>query len=61
MNMKIETLVVIAHLDNGEFHQVVMPEGVGELLLHLLKEKGTIKLLPNSLELEMTNKTKLAC
>jgi len=55
--MKIETLVVIAHLDNGEFHQVVMPEGVSELLLELLKQDGKIKLLPKSLELEMTKPT----
>ncbi len=55
--MTIDTLVVIALLDNGEFHQVVMPEGVGELLLKLLSDSGSIKLMPTKLGLELINKS----
>jgi len=57
--MKIEALIAIAYLDNGEFHQVSMPEGVEQLLFDILAKSGTIKLLPESLSLEMTNKKPL--
>ena len=57
--MKVETLIVIAHLENGDFHQVSMPEGVEQLLFDILYKWGSIKILPHKLELEMTNKKPL--
>ena len=54
--MKIETLIVIAETDNGKFHQVLLPEGVQDLIFKILADFGTIKLLPKELELEMINR-----
>ena len=54
--MKIETLIVIAEADNGKFHQVLLPEGVQDLIFKILADFGTIKLLPTELELEMINR-----
>lgn len=54
--MKIETLIVIAETDNGKFHQVLLPEGVQDLIFKILADFGTIKLLPTELELEMVNR-----
>ena len=54
--MKIETLIVIAEADNGKFHQVLLPEGVQDLIFKILADFGTIKLLPKELELEMINR-----
>ena len=54
--MKIETLIVIAEADNGKFHQVLLPEGVQDLIFKILADFGTIKLLPKELELEMVNR-----
>lgn len=54
--MKIDTLIVIAETDNGKFHQVLLPEGVQDLIFKILADFGTIKLLPTELELEMVNK-----
>ena len=56
--MKIETLIVIAETDNGKFHQVLLPEGVQDLIFKILADFGTIKLLPTELELEMVNRKK---
>jgi len=54
--MKIDTLIVIAETDNGKFHQVLLPEGVQDLIFKILADFGTIKLLPTELELEMVNR-----
>jgi hypothetical protein len=54
--MKIDTLIVIAETDNGKFHQVLLPEGVQDLIFKILADFGTIKLLPKELELEMINR-----
>jgi len=54
--MKIDTLIVIAETDNGKFHQVLLPEGVQDLVFKILADFGTIKLLPTELELEMINR-----
>lgn len=56
--MKIDTLIVIAETDNGKFHQVLLPEGVQDLIFKILADFGTIKLLPTELELEMVNRKK---
>ena len=56
--MKIDTLIVIAETDNGKFHQVLLPEGVEDLVFKILADFGTIKLLPTELELEMVNRKK---
>ena len=56
--MKIDTLIVIAETDNGKFHQVLLPEGVQDLVFKILADFGTIKLLPTELELEMVNRKK---
>ena len=54
--MKIDTLIVIAEADNGKFHQVLLHEGVQDLIFKILADFGTIKLLPTELELEMVNR-----
>ena len=56
--MKIDTLIVIAETDNGKFHQVLLPEGVQDLVFKISADFGTIKLLPKELELEMINRKK---
>ena len=56
--MKIDTLIVIAETDNGKFHQVLLPEGVQDLVFKISADFGTIKLLPTELELEMINRKK---
>lgn len=54
--MKIETLILIAETDNGKFHQIIIPDGVDDLIFKILAQYGTIKLLPNELALEMINR-----